>query len=75
MRCDYGVVAKPRCEQDQLTRVCTTGVASYEWGKVGSTSAAGRFAAATPRDGFQIENEKPYAEVCCTFGLEGKHPY
>lgn len=68
MRCDCGIVAKTRYEQDELTRAYTTGVASYEWGKVGSTSAAGRFAAATPRDDFQIENEKPYAEVRWTFG-------
>jgi hypothetical protein len=40
-----------------------TGLASYEWGKLGSTSAAGRFAAATPRDDFQIQDDKPYAEV------------
>jgi len=39
------------------------GLASYEWGKIGSTSAAGRFAAATPRDDFQIQDDKPYAEM------------
>jgi hypothetical protein len=39
------------------------GLASYEWGKLGSTSAAGRFAAATPRDDLQIQDDKPYAEV------------
>jgi len=40
-----------------------TGVNSYEWGKAGSDSAAARFAAATPRDDFKVESEKPYAEV------------
>jgi hypothetical protein len=39
------------------------GVAGYEWGKLGSTSAAGRFAAATPRDDLQVQDDKPYAEV------------
>jgi hypothetical protein len=39
------------------------GVAAYEWGKLGSTSAAGRFAAATPRDDLQVQDDKPYAEV------------
>ncbi|KAL1582899.1 hypothetical protein WHR41_08411 [Cladosporium halotolerans] len=45
------------------------GVASYEWGKPGSTSAAARFAAATPRDDLKIESEKPYAELWM-----GTHP-
>lgn len=37
------------------------GVNSYEWGKVGTESAAAKFAAATLSD-FAIQ-EKPYAEV------------
>lgn len=39
------------------------GVNSYEWGKKGESSAAARFAAATPREGLAIDAEKPYAEV------------
>lgn len=39
------------------------GVNSYDWGKIGSDSAAAKFAAATPSDNLTIESEKPYAEV------------
>lgn len=39
------------------------GVNSYEWGKKGSESAAARFAATTPAEGFSIASDKPYAEV------------
>lgn len=39
------------------------GVNSYDWGKIGSESAAAKFAAATPSDDLTIESEKPYAEV------------
>lgn len=39
------------------------GVNSYDWGKVGSDSAAARYAAATPADNFAIQSDKPYAEV------------
>ncbi|KAL9114429.1 MAG: hypothetical protein Q9227_001510 [Pyrenula ochraceoflavens] len=35
----------------------------YDWGKRGPTSAAAKFAAATPSDGFSIQEDKPYAEV------------
>ncbi|GKT91345.1 LOW QUALITY PROTEIN: mannose-6-phosphate isomerase [Colletotrichum tofieldiae] len=35
------------------------GVNSYEWGKKGEESAAARFAATTPAEGFSIESEKP----------------
>ncbi|KAG5971426.1 hypothetical protein E4U58_007573 [Claviceps cyperi] len=45
------------------------GVNSYEWGKKGESSAAARFAAATPREGLTIETEKPYAELWM-----GTHP-
>lgn len=45
------------------------GVNSYEWGKRGDSSAAARFAAATPREGLSIEAEKPYAELWM-----GTHP-
>ncbi|KAI1110297.1 mannose-6-phosphate isomerase [Nemania sp. NC0429] len=45
------------------------GVNSYDWGKIGSDSAAARFAAATPSDGLTIESEKPYAELWM-----GTHP-
>ncbi|KAG5934421.1 hypothetical protein E4U60_003862 [Claviceps pazoutovae] len=45
------------------------GVNSYEWGKKGESSAAARFAAATPREGLAIEAEKPYAELWM-----GTHP-
>lgn len=44
------------------------GVNSYDWGKIGSESAAAKFAAATPSD-FSIEEEKPYAELWM-----GTHP-
>lgn len=40
-----------------------SGVNSYDWGKVGSESAAAKFATATPSDNFSIEQDKPYAEV------------
>lgn len=39
------------------------GVNSYEWGKVGSDSAAARFAAATPSEELSIQADTPYAEV------------
>lgn len=39
------------------------GVNSYDWGKIGSESAAAKFAAATPSDTFSIQSDKPYAEV------------
>ena len=40
------------------------GVNSYDWGKKGSSSAAARFAAATPAPDFSIQDGRPYAEVC-----------
>lgn len=45
------------------------GVNSYDWGKIGSDSAAARFAAATPADGFSVQSDKPYAELWM-----GTHP-
>ncbi|RFU33359.1 hypothetical protein B7463_g3013, partial [Scytalidium lignicola] len=45
------------------------GVNSYDWGKVGSDSAAAKFAAATPADDFSIQTDKPYAELWM-----GTHP-
>lgn len=39
------------------------GVNSYDWGKVANDSAAAKFAAATPADGFSIQEDTPYAEV------------
>ncbi|TKA74192.1 Mannose-6-phosphate isomerase [Friedmanniomyces simplex] len=45
------------------------GCNSYEWGKVGKSSAAARFASATPSDNFSIQNDKPYAELWM-----GTHP-
>lgn len=39
------------------------GANSYDWGKIGQDSAAARYAAATPRDGFTVQEDKPYAEV------------
>lgn len=39
------------------------GVNSYDWGKKGDDSAAARFAATTPADGFSVQADKPYAEV------------
>ncbi|KAI2621304.1 mannose-6-phosphate isomerase [Xylaria nigripes] len=45
------------------------GVNSYDWGKIGSESAAAKFAAATPSDDLVIESEKPYAELWM-----GTHP-
>ncbi|KAK2836062.1 Mannose-6-phosphate isomerase [Arthroderma sp. PD_2] len=45
------------------------GVNSYDWGKVGSESAAARYAAATPVDGFSVQSDKPYAELWM-----GTHP-
>ncbi|KAH6656102.1 mannose-6-phosphate isomerase [Truncatella angustata] len=45
------------------------GVNSYEWGKIGSDSAAAKYAAATPSDGFSIQSDKPYAELWM-----GTHP-
>ncbi|KAI9838382.1 MAG: Mannose-6-phosphate isomerase [Sarea resinae] len=45
------------------------GVNSYDWGKVGHESAAAKYAAATPSQGFSIEEQKPYAELWM-----GTHP-
>ncbi|KAG0652969.1 Mannose-6-phosphate isomerase [Hyphodiscus hymeniophilus] len=45
------------------------GVNSYDWGKFGKDSAAAKFAAATPTDDFQIQEDKPYAELWM-----GTHP-
>ncbi|KAJ5628050.1 hypothetical protein N7490_010278 [Penicillium lividum] len=45
------------------------GVNSYDWGKVGETSAAARYAATTAAQDFAIEAEKPYAELWM-----GTHP-
>ncbi len=39
------------------------GVNSYDWGKKGDSSAAARFAAATPASDFGIQQDRPYAEV------------
>ena len=46
------------------------GVNSYDWGKIGSDSAAAKFAAATPSDTFSIQSDKPYAEVSISFHLD-----
>ncbi|KAI1653845.1 mannose-6-phosphate isomerase [Daldinia decipiens] len=45
------------------------GVNSYDWGKIGSESAAAKFAAATPSDTLNIQTDKPYAELWM-----GTHP-
>ncbi|KAI0473301.1 mannose-6-phosphate isomerase [Xylariaceae sp. FL0804] len=45
------------------------GVNSYDWGKVGSESAAAKFAAATPSESLDIKSDKPYAELWM-----GTHP-
>ncbi|KAH8808002.1 mannose-6-phosphate isomerase [Xylogone sp. PMI_703] len=45
------------------------GVNSYDWGKVGTDSAAAKFAAATPAEDFSIQTDKPYAELWM-----GTHP-
>ncbi|KAK6070524.1 Mannose-6-phosphate isomerase 1 [Seiridium cupressi] len=45
------------------------GVNSYDWGKIGSDSAAAKFAAATPAADFSIQSDKPYAELWM-----GTHP-
>lgn len=45
------------------------GVNSYDWGKIGSDSSAARFAAATASDSFQVQSDKPYAELWM-----GTHP-
>ncbi|KAF9739130.1 Mannose-6-phosphate isomerase [Paraphaeosphaeria minitans] len=45
------------------------GCNSYDWGKAGKTSAAAKYAAATPSEGFSIQEEKPYAELWM-----GTHP-
>ncbi|KAK5128625.1 Mannose-6-phosphate isomerase [Meristemomyces frigidus] len=45
------------------------GCNSYEWGKPGKSSAAARYASATPGDSFKMEAEKPYAELWM-----GTHP-
>lgn len=39
------------------------GVNSYEWGKMGSSSAAAKYAAATPAADFSVKEDQPYAEV------------
>ncbi|ORX92444.1 mannose-6-phosphate isomeras-like protein [Clohesyomyces aquaticus] len=45
------------------------GVNSYDWGKIGQSSAAAKYAAATPSDDFSVQEEKPYAELWM-----GTHP-
>ncbi|KAH8671624.1 mannose-6-phosphate isomerase [Xylariales sp. PMI_506] len=45
------------------------GVNSYDWGKIGSSSAAAKYAAASASDGFSIQSDKPYAELWM-----GTHP-
>ncbi|KAM7189840.1 Mannose-6-phosphate isomerase [Naviculisporaceae sp. PSN 640] len=45
------------------------GVNSYDWGKKGQSSAAAKFAAATPSPDFAIQDERPYAELWM-----GTHP-
>ncbi|KAI1336662.1 mannose-6-phosphate isomerase [Xylariaceae sp. FL0016] len=45
------------------------GVNSYDWGKLGSESAAAKFAAATPSETLDIQSDKPYAELWM-----GTHP-
>ncbi|KXX75937.1 Mannose-6-phosphate isomerase [Madurella mycetomatis] len=45
------------------------GANSYDWGKKGNSSAAARFAAATPSDDFVIQDDRPYAELWM-----GTHP-
>ncbi|KAF2709983.1 mannose-6-phosphate isomeras-like protein [Pleomassaria siparia CBS 279.74] len=45
------------------------GVNSYDWGKIGKSSAAAKYAAATPSGDFSIQEEKPYAELWM-----GTHP-
>ncbi|KAM7194222.1 putative mannose-6-phosphate isomerase [Rhypophila sp. PSN 637] len=45
------------------------GVNSYDWGKKGQSSAAAKFAAATPSSDFSIQDDRPYAELWM-----GTHP-
>ncbi|KAK0618851.1 mannose-6-phosphate isomerase [Immersiella caudata] len=45
------------------------GVNSYDWGKKGQSSAAARFAAATPSSDLTIQDDRPYAELWM-----GTHP-
>ncbi|KAK1756681.1 mannose-6-phosphate isomerase [Echria macrotheca] len=45
------------------------GVNSYDWGKKGQSSAAARFAAATPSEELSIQDDRPYAELWM-----GTHP-
>ncbi|KAK0721169.1 mannose-6-phosphate isomerase [Lasiosphaeris hirsuta] len=45
------------------------GVNSYDWGKKGPSSAAARFAAATPSSDLAIQDDRPYAELWM-----GTHP-
>ncbi len=47
----------------KISSLTTTGCNGYEWGKKGNTSAAAKYAAATPRDDFSIQEDKPYAEL------------
>lgn len=48
------------------------GVNSYDWGKVGDDSAAARFAATTPAEGFSVQSDKPYAEVFSSHATHGQ---
>jgi len=45
------------------------GCNSYDWGKIGKTSAAAKYAAATEANKFEIKDDKPYAELWM-----GTHP-
>lgn len=43
-------------------------VQSYDWGKVGSSSKVAKFAASSP--GFDVDENRPYAEVSCRDPME-----
>src|SRR5262249_54715495 len=70
----YNTVLRRRFKMQVPLLRLQCGVNSYEWGKKGNTSAAARFAAATPSSDLTIQDDKPYAEVslkkqllCCFF--------
>lgn len=56
-----GSSSSPAMQVPLLRLQC--GVNSYEWGKMGSSSAAAKYAAATPAADFSVKEDQPYAEV------------
>lgn len=60
-RADIQFTSNVRMQVPLIRLQC--GVNSYDWGKKGQSSAAARFAAATPSSDLSIQEDRPYAEA------------